>query len=100
MAEHVTLDGTEVTCDTGPIYWGEPGANGQHSFHQLIHQGTRLPKKEQAILARATDVAPNTLLRWMKDPEIRGQLSPSPRDVHSVPGEGSTFRVVLPAEPE
>jgi glucose-6-phosphate isomerase len=40
--KHVTLDGTAVDCQTGPIYWGEPGTNGQHSFYQLIHQGTRL----------------------------------------------------------
>jgi glucose-6-phosphate isomerase len=40
--KHVTLDGTEVTYPTGPVYWGEPGTNGQHSFYQLIHQGTRL----------------------------------------------------------
>ncbi|MGO9203535.1 MAG: glucose-6-phosphate isomerase [Limisphaerales bacterium] len=40
--KHVTLDGRPVTCDTGPIFWGEPGTNGQHSFYQLIHQGTRL----------------------------------------------------------
>ncbi len=40
--KHVTLDGTAVDYDTGPIYWGEPGTNGQHSFYQLIHQGTRL----------------------------------------------------------
>jgi len=40
--KHVTLDGTRVTTETGPIYWGEPGTNGQHSFYQLIHQGTRL----------------------------------------------------------
>ena len=40
--KHVTLDGTKVSYDTGPIYWGEPGTNGQHSFYQLIHQGTRL----------------------------------------------------------
>ncbi|TMB63796.1 MAG: glucose-6-phosphate isomerase [Deltaproteobacteria bacterium] len=40
--KHVTLDGNKVTYDTGPIYWGEPGTNGQHSFYQLIHQGTRL----------------------------------------------------------
>jgi glucose-6-phosphate isomerase len=40
--KHVTLDGVPVDCDTGPIYWGEPGTNGQHSFYQLIHQGTRL----------------------------------------------------------
>ncbi len=40
--KHVTLDGTRVSTETGPIYWGEPGTNGQHSFYQLIHQGTRL----------------------------------------------------------
>jgi glucose-6-phosphate isomerase len=40
--KHVTLDGSRVACQTGPIYWGEPGTNGQHSFYQLIHQGTRL----------------------------------------------------------
>jgi glucose-6-phosphate isomerase len=40
--KHVTSAGTEVTYATGPIYWGEPGTNGQHSFYQLIHQGTRL----------------------------------------------------------
>ena len=40
--KRVRLDGAPVGCDTGPIYWGEPGTNGQHSFYQLIHQGTRL----------------------------------------------------------
>ena len=40
--KHVTIDGVRVDYDTGPIYWGEPGTNGQHSFYQLIHQGTRL----------------------------------------------------------
>jgi glucose-6-phosphate isomerase len=40
--KHVTLDGKRVSYDTGPVYWGEPGTNGQHSFYQLIHQGTRL----------------------------------------------------------
>ncbi len=40
--KHVTLDGVEVDYQTGAIYWGEPGTNGQHSFYQLIHQGTRL----------------------------------------------------------
>jgi glucose-6-phosphate isomerase len=40
--KHVTLEGNPLTYDTGPIYWGEPGTNGQHSFYQLIHQGTRL----------------------------------------------------------
>ena len=40
--KHVTMDGEPVGVETGPIYWGEPGTNGQHSFYQLIHQGTRL----------------------------------------------------------
>jgi glucose-6-phosphate isomerase len=40
--KQVTLDGNKVTWQTGPIYWGEPGTNGQHSFYQLIHQGTKL----------------------------------------------------------
>ncbi len=40
--KHVTLDGKRVEAETGPVYWGEPGTNGQHSFYQLIHQGTRL----------------------------------------------------------
>ncbi len=40
--KHVTVDGSDVNYATGPIYWGEPGTNGQHSFYQLIHQGTRL----------------------------------------------------------
>lgn len=40
--KHVTLEGKPVNYDTGPIFWGEPGTNGQHSFYQLIHQGTRL----------------------------------------------------------
>jgi glucose-6-phosphate isomerase len=40
--KHVTLEGSRVDYGTGPVYWGEPGTNGQHSFYQLIHQGTRL----------------------------------------------------------
>jgi len=40
--KRVTQDGTAVTCDTGPVIWGEPGTNGQHAFYQLLHQGTRL----------------------------------------------------------
>jgi glucose-6-phosphate isomerase len=51
--KRVTLDGEAVTCDTGPIYWGEPGTNGQHSFYQLIHQGTRLIPCDFIAFARA-----------------------------------------------
>jgi len=51
--KHVTLDGTRVDFDTGPIYWGEPGTNGQHSFYQLIHQGTRLIPCDFITFAKA-----------------------------------------------
>ncbi len=40
--KHVTLDGGRIDYQTGPVYWGEPGTNGQHSFYQLVHQGTKL----------------------------------------------------------
>jgi glucose-6-phosphate isomerase len=51
--KHVTLDGKPVDCQTGPIYWGEPGTNGQHSFYQLIHQGTRLVPCDFIAFGRA-----------------------------------------------
>jgi glucose-6-phosphate isomerase len=51
--KHVTSDGIQVDYDTGPIYWGEPGTNGQHSFYQLIHQGTRLIPCDFIAFARS-----------------------------------------------
>jgi glucose-6-phosphate isomerase len=51
--KHVTGDGIMVDYDTGPIYWGEPGTNGQHSFYQLIHQGTRLIPCDFIAFARS-----------------------------------------------
>jgi len=51
--KHVTLDGKLVGYDTGPIFWGEPGTNGQHSFYQLIHQGTRLIPCDFIAFAKA-----------------------------------------------
>src|SRR5712671_3424614 len=51
--KHVTLDGKEVDCQTSPVYWGEPGTNGQHSFYQLIHQGTRLIPCDFIAFARS-----------------------------------------------
>jgi glucose-6-phosphate isomerase len=51
--KHVTLEGQAVDYDTSPIYWGEPGTNGQHSFYQLIHQGTRLIPCDFIAFARA-----------------------------------------------
>lgn len=52
--KHVTLTGDAVGCATGPIYWGEPGTNGQHSFYQLLHQGTRLVPCDFIGFSRAT----------------------------------------------
>jgi len=51
--KHVTLGGDKTGYDTGPIYWGEPGTNGQHSFYQLIHQGTRLIPCDFVAFAKA-----------------------------------------------
>ncbi|HEY2081274.1 MAG TPA: glucose-6-phosphate isomerase [Verrucomicrobiae bacterium] len=51
--KHVTLDGKQVDYQTSPIYWGEPGTNGQHSFYQLIHQGTRLVPCDFIAFGRA-----------------------------------------------
>jgi glucose-6-phosphate isomerase len=51
--KHVTLDGKQVDYDTGPIFWGEPGTNGQHSFYQLIHQGTHLIPCDFIAFAKA-----------------------------------------------
>jgi len=51
--KHVTREGAEVSYPTGPIYWGEPGTNGQHSFYQLIHQGTRLIPSDFIAFAQA-----------------------------------------------
>jgi glucose-6-phosphate isomerase len=53
--KHVTADGDAVNYDTGPIYWGEPGTNGQHSFYQLIHQGTRLVPCDFIAFARTAN---------------------------------------------
>ncbi len=56
--KHVTLDGRPVDYATGPIYWGEPGTNGQHSFYQLIHQGTRLIPCDFLAFAQPLDTLP------------------------------------------
>jgi glucose-6-phosphate isomerase len=86
----VTLDGQPVAYDTGPIYWGEPGTNGQHSFYQLIHQGTRLipcdfiafarplnPLGEQHDMLLANVFAQGEALAFGKTPgEVKAEGSP------------------------
>jgi glucose-6-phosphate isomerase len=88
--KHVTLDGRPVGVDTGPIYWGEPGTNGQHSFYQLIHQGTRLipcdfigfgqplnPLGQHHDLLLANVFAQGEALAFGKmPPEVKAQGSP------------------------
>jgi glucose-6-phosphate isomerase len=88
--KHVTLDGQPVACNTGPIYWGEPGTNGQHSFYQLIHQGTRLipcdfiafgqslnPLGTQHDMLLANVFAQGEALAFGKTPEeVRAEGSP------------------------
>jgi glucose-6-phosphate isomerase len=88
--KHVQLDGRAVTHETGPIYWGEPGTNGQHSFYQLIHQGTRLipcdfiafektlnPIGEQHDMLIANVFAQGEALAFGKTPEqVRAEGSP------------------------
>jgi glucose-6-phosphate isomerase len=88
--KHVTLDGSEVSYDTGPIYWGEPGTNGQHSFYQLIHQGTRLipcdfiafeeslnPLGDHHAMLLANVFAQGEALAFGKTPEeVRSEGSP------------------------
>jgi glucose-6-phosphate isomerase len=88
--KRVTLGGTPVDYDTGPIYWGEPGTNGQHSFYQLIHQGTRLipcdfigfgqtlnPLGEHHDLLMANVFAQGEALAFGKTPEeVKAEGSP------------------------
>lgn len=50
--KRVSMDGSDLACDSGPVVWGEPGTNGQHAFYQLIHQGTRIVPCEFLIAAR------------------------------------------------
>ncbi len=51
--KRVRLDGTPVTCETGPVIWGEPGTNGQHAFYQLLHQGTTIVPADFIVVARS-----------------------------------------------
>jgi glucose-6-phosphate isomerase len=88
--KHVTLEGHPVLTDTGAIYWGEPGTNGQHSFYQLIHQGTRLipcdfiafaqplnPRGEHHDLLLANVLAQGEALAFGKPPaQVRAEGSP------------------------
>ncbi len=88
--KHVTLDGAPVDYDTGPIYWGEPGTNGQHSFYQLIHQGTRLiPCDFIAFGAAAQPARAGTTTCCSRTSSRRPRRSPSARRPSEVKAEGT-----------
>ena len=107
--KRVTLDGDAVSCETRPIYWGEPGTNGQHSFYQLIHQGTRLipcdfiafaetlnPLGQHHDMLLANMFAQGEALAFGKTPEeVRSEGSPglarSPSDVPGATGRPTRF---------
>jgi glucose-6-phosphate isomerase len=96
--KHVTLDGRPVDYDTGAIYWGEPGTNGQHSFYQLIHQGTRLvpvdligfaktlnPLRDHHDLLMSNVFAQAEALAFGKtEEEVRSEGTPEPIVPHRV----------------
>ena len=75
--KHVTLEGGPVLADTGPIYWGEPGTNGQHSFYQLIHQGTRLIPCDFIAFGQPLNPAASTTISCSPTCSRRARRSPS-----------------------
>ncbi len=109
--KHVTLDGARVDYDTGAIFWGEPGTNGQHSFYQLIHQGTRLipcdfigfhkslnPLGEHQDLLFSNVLAQPEALAFGKTPEqVKEEGTPDPIVPHRVM-EGNRPSSVILAE--
>jgi glucose-6-phosphate isomerase len=107
--KHVTLDGARVDYDTGAIYWGEPGTNGQHSFYQLIHQGTRLipcdfigfmqtlnPLGDHHDLLMSNVFAQPEALAFGKTPEqVREEGTPDPIVPHRVMEGNRPSNVIL-----
>ena len=107
--KHVTVDGARVDYDTGAIYWGEPGTNGQHSFYQLIHQGTRLipcdfigfmrslnPLGEHHDLLMSNVFAQPEALAFGKTPEqVREEGTPEPIVPHRVMEGNRPSNVIL-----
>ena len=103
--KHVTLDGTPVDYQTGPVYWGEPGTNGQHSFYQLLHQGTQLipvdligfgkslnPLRDHHDILSSNVFAQAQALAFGKtEEEVRAEGTPEPVVPHRVmPGNRPT----------
>jgi glucose-6-phosphate isomerase len=107
--KHTTLNGARVDYDTGAIFWGEPGTNGQHSFYQLIHQGTRLipsdfigfhralnPLGEHHDLLISNVFAQAEALAFGKTPEqVREEGTPEPIVPHRVMEGNRPSNVIL-----
>src|SRR5215211_6448705 len=110
--KHVTLDGRRVDYETGAVYWGEPGTNGQHSFYQLIHQGTKLipcdfigfqrslnPLGEHQDLLMANVFAQTEALAFGKTPEqVREEGTPEELVPHRVFEGNRPSNTLLAAE--
>ncbi len=92
--KHVTLDGLPVDFDTGSIYWGEPGTNGQHSFYQLIHQGTRLIPLDLIGFARSLNPLRNHHDLLMSNVFAQAEALAFGRTFEEVRAEGAPERVV------
>ncbi len=90
----VTLDGGRVDCQTGAIYWGEPGTNGQHSFYQLIHQGTRLVPCDFIAFAKALNPLGEHHDILMANVLAQGEALAFGRTAEEVRAEGTPERLV------
>ena len=92
--KHVTLDGEHVDYDTGAIFWGEPGTNGQHSFYQLIHQGTRLIPADFIGFAHSLNELGDHHDKLMSNVFAQGQALAFGKTAEQVAEEGTPADVV------
>jgi glucose-6-phosphate isomerase len=92
--KHVTLAGEPVDYDTGPIFWGEPGTNGQHSFYQLIHQGTRLIPADFIGFAHSLNELGDHHDKLMSNVFAQGQALAFGKTAEQVAEEGTAEAVV------
>jgi glucose-6-phosphate isomerase len=92
--KHVTLAGERVDGDTGPVYWGEPGTNGQHSFYQLIHQGTRLIPCDFIAFARTHNPLPRHHDMLVANVFAQTEALAFGRTAEEVKAEGTPDRLV------
>jgi glucose-6-phosphate isomerase len=92
--KHVTLDGAHVDYDTGAVFWGEPGTNGQHSFYQLIHQGTRLVPCDFIGFAHSNNELGDHHDKLMSNVFAQGQALAFGKTAEQVREEGTPEQVV------